>query len=113
MGPEFNDRHRYFIEAAAKTLDVLESFTDNTEQLSITEIARRAKLPYTSAFRFVYTLAKRGYLTQAPGNRRYVLAPSRKRLRIGYAALGKIGFSNEVTRSVMEAARQFGIALFA
>jgi len=113
MESEFNDKHRYFIEAAAKTLDVLESFTDNTEQLSITEIARRTKLPYTSAFRFVYTLAKRGYVTRAPDKRRYVLAPSRKRLRIGYAALGKVAFAGEVTRSVAEAARQFGVALFA
>jgi ribose transport system substrate-binding protein len=113
MASEFRDQHRYFIEAAAKTLDVLESFADNTEQLSITEIARRSKLPYTSAFRFVYTLAKRGYLTRAAGKRRYVLSPSRKRIKIGYAALGKIGFSNEVTRSVMQAARQSGIALFA
>jgi len=113
MESEFDDKHRYFIEAAAKTLDVLESFTDNTEQLSITEIARRAKLPYTSAFRFVYTLAKRGYVTRAPGKRRYVLAPSRKRVRIGYAALGKVAFASEVTRSVAAAARQFGIALFA
>jgi len=113
MVDDFSDKHRYFIEAAAKTLDVLESFTDNTEQLSVTEIARRAKLPYTSAFRFVHTLAKRGYLTRAPGRRRYVLAPSRKRLRIGYAALGKVAFSGEVTRSVAEAARQLGIALFA
>jgi len=38
------DRRRYFIGAAAKTLDVLESFTDNAEQLSITEIAKRAEL---------------------------------------------------------------------
>jgi ribose transport system substrate-binding protein len=110
---ESGDKNRYFIEAAAKTLDVLESFTDNTEQLSITEIAKRAKLPYTSAFRFVHTLAKRGYVTRAPGKRRYVLAPSRKRLRIGYAALGKIAFGSEVTRSVVAAARQFGVALIA
>jgi IclR family transcriptional regulator, pca regulon regulatory protein len=69
MDSESGDKNRYFIEAAAKTLDVLESFTDNTEQLSITEIAKRAKLPYTSAFRFVHTLAKRGYVTRAPGPR--------------------------------------------
>jgi ribose transport system substrate-binding protein len=113
MAPEFSDKPRYFIEATAKTLDVLESFADNAEQLSITEIARRAKLPYTSAFRFLYTLEKRGYVMRVPGKRRYVLAPSRKRLRVGYAALGKIPFATEVTRSVLAAARQFGIALLA
>ncbi|HXN22803.1 MAG TPA: substrate-binding domain-containing protein [Candidatus Dormibacteraeota bacterium] len=113
MESEFSVKPRYFIEAAAKTLDVLETFTDNVEQLSITEVARRAKLPYTSAFRFLYTLEKRGYVMRVPDKRRYVLAPSRKRLRVGYAALGKIAFATEVTRSLLAAARRFGIAIFA
>jgi ribose transport system substrate-binding protein len=113
MESEFGDKPRYFIEAAAKTLDVLEAFTDNIEQLTITEIALRTKLPYTSAFRLLYTLEKRGYVTRVPGKRRYVLSPSRKRFRIGYAALGKIPFAGEVTRSVLEAARRSGIGLFA
>jgi ribose transport system substrate-binding protein len=111
MAGEASDKHRYFIEAAAKTLDVLETFSDNAEQLSITEIARRAKLPYTSAFRFLYTLEKRGYVMRLPGKRRYLLAPLRKRFRIGYAALGKIPMSGEVTRSMHAAARRFGVAL--
>lgn len=111
MAGEANDKHRYFVEAAAKTLDVLETFSDNSEQLSITEIARRAKLPYTSAFRFLYTLEKRGYVMRLPGKRRYLLAPSRKRFRVGYAALGKIPMSGEVTRSMHAAARRFGLAL--
>jgi len=105
------DKHRYFIGAAAKTLDVLESFADNAEQLSITEIARRAELSYTSAFRLLYTLEKRGYVMRLPGKKRYLLAPSRKRFRVGYAALGKIAFANEVTRSMHAAARRAGIAL--
>ena len=105
------DRRRYFIGAAAKTLDVLESFTDNAEQLSITEIAKRAELSYTSAFRLLYTLEKRGYVMRLPGKKRYLLAPSRKRFRVGYAALGKIAFANEVTRSMHAAARRLGLAL--
>lgn len=108
-----SDRSRYFVEAAAKTLDILESFADNSEQLSITEVARRAKLPYTSAFRFLHTLERRGYVMRAEGKKRFVLAPSRKRARVGYAALGKIAFATEVTRSVLAAARRFGVALFA
>jgi ribose transport system substrate-binding protein len=105
------DKNRYFIGAAAKTLDVLESFTDNAEQLSITEIAKRGGLSYTSAFRLLYTLEKRGYVMRLPGKKRYLLAPSRKRFRIGYAALGKIAFANEVTRSMHSAARRLGLAL--
>jgi ribose transport system substrate-binding protein len=108
---KISEKPRYFIEAVAKTLDVLESFSDSTEQLSIMEIARRTKLPYTSAFRFLYTLEKRGYLARAPGKRKYMLAPARKRFRIGYAGLGRIAFGTEVTRSVLASARQMGISL--
>jgi ribose transport system substrate-binding protein len=113
MKSEFRNKNRYFIEAAARTLDVLESFTDSAEQLSIVEIARRARQPYTSAFRFLYTLEQRGYVMRVPGKRRYRLVSSRKRIRIGYAALGKIAFASEVTRSLQAAARRFGIALVA
>jgi ribose transport system substrate-binding protein len=109
--PKTTEKPRYFIEAVAKTLEVLESFSDNTEQLSIMEIARRTKLPYTSAFRFVYTLEKRGYIARVAGQRKYMLAPSRKRFRIGYAGLGRIAFGAEVTRSVLACARQMGISL--
>jgi ribose transport system substrate-binding protein len=108
---KISEKPRYFIEAVAKTLDVLESFSDNAEQLSIMEIARRTKLPYTSAFRFLYTLEKRGYIARVPGKRKYALAPARKRFRIGYAGLGKIAFGAEVTRSVLASARQMGISL--
>jgi ribose transport system substrate-binding protein len=106
------DRSHYFIEAVAKTLDVLESFADTTEQLTITEIARRTNLPYTSALRFLYTLEQRGYVMRAMGKKRYVLTPNRKGFRIGYAALGKIPFAAEVTRSIVAAARQLGVTLF-
>jgi ribose transport system substrate-binding protein len=112
MASELGDKPRYFVEAAAKTLDVLESFADTAEQLSITEIARRAQLPYTSAFRFLHTLERRGYVMRVPNKRSYILAPSRKRLRVGYAALGKIAFGTEVTRGLLTAARHFGINLF-
>lgn len=101
---------RYFVEAAAKTLDVLESFGSGADELSITEVARRVGVTYSSAFRLLYTLEKRGYVMRRPGKKRYLLSPVRKRFRIGYAALGS-KFGDEVTRSMISAARKFGITL--
>jgi len=109
MDREF--RTKYFVEAAAKLLDVLESFTNHEEELSATEVAARTGLSYTSAFRLLYTLESRGYVMRQPGRKRYLLVPGRKRFRIGYAALGKIRFAKEVTWGIISAARTRGITL--
>ena len=42
---------RYFVEAAAKALEVLESFDSPEEELSIMEVARRVGMTYSSTFR--------------------------------------------------------------
>ncbi len=103
---------RYFVEAAAKALDVLESFNGFQEELSISEIVRRVGLNYCSAFRLLYTLEKRGYVSRAAGAKRFRLTPPRKRFRIGYAALGPDGScSEEIARSLVLAARTQGIDL--
>src|SRR5579862_3594040 len=104
---------RYFVEAAAKVLDVLESFASAEEFLTITEVARRANLTYSSAFRLLYTLEKRGYVMRRQGKKRYSLTPARKRYRVGYAALGSKGFGEEVSRSLAVAARRLGVSLLA
>lgn len=103
---------RYFVEAAAKALEVLESFDSPEEELSIMEVARRVGLTYSSAFRLVYTLEKRGYVMRRPGSRKYSRTPLRKRFRIGYAAADNhIKFSDEVSRSLVVAARNHDVEL--
>lgn len=102
---------KYFVEAAAKLLDVLECFTSHDEELSATEVAARTGLSYTSAFRLLYTLEGRGYVMRPSGKKRYLLVPNRKRFRIGYAALGKIRFAKEVTWGIISAARRRGVTL--
>lgn len=103
---------RYFVEAVAKALDILECFDSPNEELSASEVARRARIPFTSAFRFLYTLEARGYVMRRPGSKKYRPAPSTKRFRIGYAAAGdKLGFSKEITHSIASAARIAGVEL--
>jgi ribose transport system substrate-binding protein len=103
---------RYFVEAAAKILDVLECFNSPAEELSITEVARRTGTTYSSAFRLLYTLEKRGYVMRRPGKKHYVLAPTRRRFRIGYAALQNTAFQREVTWSIVAAARKQATSVF-
>ncbi len=103
---------RYFVEAAAKVLDVLESFDTGEDELTVTEVARRASVTYSSAFRLLYTLEKRGYVMRRLGGKKFVRTPARKRYRIGYAALdNSMKFCANVTRSMVLAARNYGIDL--
>ena len=103
---------RYFVEAAAKALDVLESFNGLDEELTTSEIVRRVGLTYCSAFRLLYTLEKRGYVMRAQGAKRFRLTPTRKRFRIGYAALGRAcSRSQEISRGMVLAARALGVDL--
>ncbi len=105
------DESRYFVEAAAKVLDIIESFSSQEEELSITEVARRTNLTYSSAFRLLLTLEKCGHVMRRPGKKQYILAPSRRRYRIGYAALQTSRFHKEVTWSLASAARRMMITL--
>lgn len=103
---------RYFVEAAAKALDVLESFNGFQEELSISDIVRRVGLNYCSAFRLLYTLEQRGYVSRTARAKRFRLTPPRKRFRVGYARLGHdCPYSEEVSRSMVLAARVHGIDL--
>jgi ribose transport system substrate-binding protein len=104
---------RYFVEAVAKALEVLESFDSDEEELTISEVGRRVGVPYSSAFRLVYTLEKRGYVMRRGGSKKYVRTPHHKRYRIGYAALGDraLRLSQEISRGMVLAARNAGIEL--
>ncbi len=103
---------RYFIEAAAKALDVLEAFDSPHEELSASEVARRARIPHSSAFRLLYTLEMRGYVMRLPSSKKFRRTPSTMRCRIGYAAVGdKLRFSKEVSHGIAVAARTAGIEL--
>jgi ribose transport system substrate-binding protein len=105
-------RDEYFVDAVARTLDVLESFDTPEEELSIMEVARRVDINYASAYRFLYTLAKRGYVSRRDGSQKYARTSTSKRYRVGYAELdGHNGFSSEVTRSMVLAARAHDVDL--
>jgi IclR family acetate operon transcriptional repressor len=63
---------KYSIEAVAKALDVLETFT-GTEELALHEICRRVGLTKSRTFRLLHTLAERGYIDRCADGSRYQL----------------------------------------
>jgi DNA-binding IclR family transcriptional regulator len=61
--------HRYYSQAIANALRVLELFQQSHEPLALTEVSRQVKVPKSSAFRILRTLEIAGYLQRLEGER--------------------------------------------
>jgi len=60
---------RYFVQALARGLEMLEVFDERRSQLTLTELARALHTNKPTARRFVQTLVDLGYLEALPGKR--------------------------------------------
>lgn len=81
-----------FSQSLERGLQILASFTENRPLLGIAELAREVELNKSTAYRYIATLAKLGYLRQDPETRKYALGP--KVVDLGFAAIN----SMEITR---------------
>ena len=63
-----------------RTFDILECFSKEDPELSLTEISRKTALSLTTITRLVSTLSSRGYLVRNDDNRKYFLGPTVARL---------------------------------
>jgi IclR family transcriptional regulator, KDG regulon repressor len=89
----------YIIQSVDHSLDVLEVFQGEDDELGITEISRRLKLHKNNIFRILATLESRGYVEQNPANDNYRLGL--KALELGQAYIRHTGLLR-VARPVME-----------
>jgi IclR family pca regulon transcriptional regulator len=78
-------KSRYHIEALARGLRVMTSFTERDPRRSVPSLAKATGLPTSAVFRVVRTLAAAGYLRQSGDGNEYVLAL--RALDFGYSAL--------------------------
>lgn len=90
--PTSADAPTGFSQSLERGLTILSTFNEATPVLGIAELARAAGLSKSTAFRYVATLAKLGYLEQEPETRRYFLGP--RVVDLGFAAIN----SMEITR---------------
>lgn len=81
-------KKKYHIEALERGLGVLEVFSRESPSLSMTEIAERAGLTKSTAFRVAHTLEELGYLRRDPETKRY--RPGIKVLRLGFSAFNSL-----------------------
>ncbi len=63
---------KYIVEAVAKAIDVLETFT-SSDGLTLMEISQRVGLNKSRTFRLLCTLAERGYVERSSDGARYQL----------------------------------------
>ncbi|RLC67246.1 MAG: IclR family transcriptional regulator [Chloroflexi bacterium] len=79
---------RYFVEALARGLQVLEAFSEAEPSLTLTEIISIVELNKSTVFRLVHTLESLGYLKRDPETKRY--RPALKVLQLGFTALNSL-----------------------
>lgn len=61
---------RYTVDAAAKALDLLNTFSFRERRLSLSELASRTGIPRATAFRLLSTLEEAGFVAKADGEYR-------------------------------------------
>jgi ribose transport system substrate-binding protein len=108
------DPEHYTCQAVSRACDVLETFREPGEQLRLKEVAARAKLSLSTAFRILSTLEQRGLVSRA-GDRLYTLQisrPQRRRFKFGFAGQSReFAFSRAVAESISAAAASANISL--
>lgn len=104
-------KHLYLIPVLSKALDILELLQNENRPLTLEAIHQRTRVSKTTVYRVLKTFVHRGYLVQAPdGTYRHVVR--RRKMRFGFAGQSaEMPFSNEVTRSLSDAALSVGVEL--
>lgn len=77
---------KYLVPGLIRGLQILQAFTPETREMTLSDIARRLGTTRSAAFRTVYTLAHQGYLLHDPKSGLYTLGPAVLRLGYGYLA---------------------------
>ena len=86
MGETESDEDRYLVPGLIRGFAVLDIFTAESQELTLSEIARALDLSRSAAFRTVYTLAHLGFLLHDVRRQTYALGPAVLRLGHGYLA---------------------------
>lgn len=67
------EKTNYVIQSVAHSLDVLEQFSNDVDELGVTELSKRLKLHKNNVFRLLATLEARGYIEQNKATENYRL----------------------------------------
>jgi len=95
---EADEDQRNLVNSLAKGLRVLEAFTAERPELTLSEVAVLAKLDPGTAFRMLNTLVMAGYISRIPGSKRFRL--TLKVIDLGLHAIGRADL-REIARPIL------------
>jgi IclR family transcriptional regulator, KDG regulon repressor len=73
MNPSNQSAQRYRVQSVERTLDILDCFSFQDREMTLSEVVRKTGLNKTTAKRLIANLANRGFLQQDPYTKRYQL----------------------------------------
>ena len=96
--PEADDDQRNMVNSLAKGLRVLEAFTAERPELTLSEVGLLAKIDPGTAFRMLNTLVMAGYVSRIPDSKRFRL--TLKCTDLGLHAIGRADL-REIARPIL------------
>ena len=98
------DKTNYVIQSVAHSLDVLEQFFREVDELGVTELSKRLKLHKNNVFRLLATLEARGYIEQNRSTENYRLGI--QCLHLGRRYINHMGLVRQARPILAEVARK-------
>ena len=98
LASEAEDGQRNLVNSLAKGLRVLEAFTAERPELTLSEVASLAKLDPGTTFRMLNTLVMAGYVSRIPDSKRFRL--TLKVTDLGLHAIGRADL-REIARPIL------------
>jgi IclR family transcriptional regulator, KDG regulon repressor len=98
------DKTNYVIQSVAHSLDVLEQFFGEVDELGVTELSKRLKLHKNNVFRLLATLEARGYIEQNKSTENYRLGI--KCLHLGRRYIHHMGLVRQARPILAEVAKK-------
>jgi IclR family KDG regulon transcriptional repressor len=104
------DKTNYVIQSVAHSLDVLEQFFGEVDELGVTELSKRLKLHKNNVFRLLATLEARGYIEQNKSTENYRLGI--KCLHLGRRYIHHMGLVRQARPILSEVAKKCRESVF-
>jgi DNA-binding IclR family transcriptional regulator len=98
------EKSNYIIQSVSHSLDVLEQFAGEAEELGVTELSKRLKLHKNNVFRLLATLESRGYIEQNRATENYRLGI--RCLQLGQSYVQHMGLLRQARPIMTELVRQ-------
>src|SRR5581483_2259969 len=98
------EKSNYIIQSVSHSLDVLEQFCGEADELGVTELSKRLKLHKNNVFRLLATLESRGYIEQNRATENYRLGI--RCLQLGQSYLQHMGLLHQARPIMSDLVRQ-------